>query len=139
MVWPRLSTPAQRDVEAYFLSGGACTRCQCQCEVYIPTSLSSLESEGPTVRQEGMVRQPVTLRPDRKSGDLERLPSSLSRARSCFQLVLRPLIWAPTQSPFHDISWTRSQNSVAHQLTAMSSLPPCQEQCKAVSVLSFGT
>lgn len=139
MIWPRPSTPAQRGVEACLLSGGAHIRCQCQFEVYIPTFLASLESEGQTIWQEDMVRKPVIFRPDWKSGDLKRLTGSLSRARSSFQLTLRPLVWAPMQSPFRDISWRKSKNSVAHQLTAMSSLSPCQKQYKAVSILSIGT
>lgn len=111
-VWARPSTLAQKGEEAYLPSGDAFTLPV--SEMCIPMPWASLESEGQTTWQEGVVRYITNSDPTRMSGALE---GSFRGAGSSFQ-VLKLLHWAPTQRPFHDSSWVRSQNLVAYWLNA---------------------
>lgn len=113
-MWSTLSTLVQRHVSSLQMH----LPCQCQWELNITMPPPSLEAEGQTVWQEGVARQLTILWPDWRSGDLERLPNSLSRASSSFQVFLRASWkWVPIESPFHDNSFIRGQDWITYQLT----------------------
>ena len=93
-------------------------QCQHQWELPSTMPLPHLEVNGQSVWQKGVARHLTILWPDWRSGDLRKLPVSLSRASSSFHVVLSSSWnWVLVQSPFHDSSWKRGQDWAAHHLT----------------------